>query len=130
MDFAVWGSACRLFGALFLSIRTTVNAFVVCGKQRDCNRFFNPSKWLSLSPAKLLGLSNRGSIGKGKLADLVVWTPYCRSLGKGNEFYQDLSIFDGKEMFGVIHKVYLRGVLAYDNGNYVKAGKRVERAKK
>ena len=88
------------------------------------------SKWLSLSPAKLLGLSNRGSIGKGKLADLVVWTPYCRSLGKGNEFYQDLSIFDGKEMFGVIHKVYLRGVLAYDNGNYVKAGKRVERAKK
>ena len=87
------------------------------------------SKWFSLSPAKVLNLTNRGSIGKGKLADLVIWTPYCRSLGKGNEFYQDLSLFDGKEMFGVIHKVYLRGVLAYDNGNYVKAGKRVERIK-
>ena len=85
------------------------------------------SKWLSLSPAKVLDLATRGSIGKGKLADLVVWTPYCRSVAKGNEFYEDLAIFDGKEVFGAVHKVYLRGQVAYDEGSYVKVGKRVAR---
>jgi dihydroorotase-like cyclic amidohydrolase len=32
-------------------------------------------KWLSLKPAKVLRIANRGSIEPGKYADLVAWKP-------------------------------------------------------
>ena len=85
------------------------------------------SKWLSLNPAKILGLADRGSIAKGKVADLIVWTPYCRNLAKASEHYAELNVFDGKELMGEIEKVYIRGNIAYDMGTFFKHGKVVKR---
>jgi len=79
------------------------------------------AKWLSLQPAKILGLSDRGSIEKSKLADLIVWSPYEKL-----EFECcDSNIFSGLQMYGEIKKVYLRGHTVYEKGNCFSFGKRV-----
>ena len=83
------------------------------------------SKWLSLTPAKVVGLSHRGSIAKGKFADLIVWNPYCRDIVSSCHEYQRLCTFNGVEMHGKIEKVYLRGKLAFDNGQFYPNGKRI-----
>ena len=83
------------------------------------------SKWLSLIPAKIIGLTHRGSIAKGKFADLIVWNPYCKSVARVCEDYQRLCTFNGLEMHGRIEKVFLRGRLAFDNGEFYPIGKRV-----
>ena len=85
------------------------------------------SKWLSQGPAKLLGLKDRGCIAKGKSADLIIWNPYCKNLANTREEYNKLSPFNNLELFGQIHKVYLRGKLAYDNGEFFMHGKKVEK---
>lgn len=83
------------------------------------------SKWFSLHPAKILGLTNRGSISKGKYADLIVWNPYCRAEAEVCPEYQQVCPFVGKELFGRIEKVYVRGNLAYDSGKFNSCGMRV-----
>jgi hypothetical protein len=120
------GGLCSL-GFTLQSVWSTINIPISKSEQLE-HYLVRLSKWFSVSPAKILGLSKRGSISKGKFADLVVWTPYCRTVAKGPEYYKEMSIFDGKELFGVIHKVYLRGNLAFDNGEFLKAGRR-ERGK-
>lgn len=85
-------------------------------------------KWFSMVPAKVIGMHQRGSIAKGKLADLVVWSPYCKERVNVCKEYQELSTFNGIEMHGKIEKVYVRGKLAFDNGEFHPVGKRVAKA--
>lgn len=88
------------------------------------------SKWLSYAPAKLLGVeSQRGSICKGKLADLVVWNPYeISSSGFSHSTFGDTSPFAGMQLAGRIERVYVRGKLAYGVGQFKAVGKRLSRA--
>lgn len=82
------------------------------------------AEWLSLNPAKVLGISSqRGSIEKGKSADFVVWQP--------DEFapspqakYPELTPYQNKTLYGRIVYVYLRGLLAYDQGASFLVGKK------
>ena len=87
------------------------------------------SKWLSLHPAKLLGVSHiRGSIDRGKSADLVVWQPMesevvrnVYSLHSGNCPYVE------QQLYGKIYKVYLRGVVVFEKGTILAKGRRLYR---
>ena len=72
--------------------------------------------WMSLEPAKILGIEGRrGSIEKGKFADLMVWDPKERfTLGK-EYVYHITSPFAGEKLMGDVKAVYIRGVLAFDS---------------
>jgi len=80
--------------------------------------------WLSLNPARVLGISSqRGSIERGKSADFVVWQP--------DEFasfpqakYPELTPYQNKTLYGRIACVYIRGLLAYDQGASFSVGKK------
>ena len=73
------------------------------------------AKWLCVYPAKIMNMEHvRGSIAKGKMADIVVWEPYARySLG-GAFKYAKTSPFMQQELMGKIHRVYVRGNIAFD----------------
>ena len=83
------------------------------------------SKWLSLNPAKVIGVSSkRGSIEKGKFADLVVWKPHSSFTLREEYFrYPQLNPYIGKQLYGEIHRVYVRGSVAYENGTSYPVGK-------
>lgn len=81
------------------------------------------SKWMSLYPAKLLGVAqNRGSIEKGKWADLVIWQPFEKSTTEGRPKYPQTCPYSGKELYGHVHTVYVRGQLAYQDGQAFPVG--------
>ena len=78
-------------------------------------------KWLSMHPSQILNIYHkRGSISKGKLADLIVWAPRERVRLHQEYSYSETSPFMDHDMLGKIYSVYLRGKLAY-NGNNVEA---------
>ena len=87
------------------------------------------AKWLSWTPAKLIGVANlRGSIEKGKYADIVIWSPF----GKGRTVTcgpaASLSPYLDAQLDGTIHRVYLRGKIAYNEGSFTAVGKKVPRS--
>lgn len=81
------------------------------------------AKWMSLNPARLLGISHiKGSVAKGKLADLVVWYPYQECATSENSPYR------GKTLNGRIAAVYIRGKKAYEEGVVFATGRVVPRS--
>ena len=86
------------------------------------------AKWLSLNPAKVLGIaSKRGSIEPGKLADFVIWQP--DELSHQPEVkYPDLNPYLKKTLYGRIEHVYVRGQLAYSQGQTFPVGRKCQKA--
>ena len=81
------------------------------------------AKWMSLSPAKVLGLtSQRGAIERGKYADLVVWSPYKKFTCKSTSNFSDTCVFEGKEVMGKVYTVIVRGKNTYDQGKFYPNG--------
>lgn len=81
------------------------------------------AKWMSLNPARLIGTSHvRGSIEKGKLADLVIWYPHEAFLAPEDSPYR------GKRLYGRVKEVYLRGQKAYSEGALQAVGRTVTRS--
>jgi hypothetical protein len=70
--------------------------------------------WTSITPAAILGLSSlKGSLTAGKHADLVVWNPFERSEVMIQN--PETCAFKGEQMWGRVHRTYLRGHLVYCN---------------
>lgn len=110
------------------SVWTTLNGPVSSFSQLE-HYIMRLAKWMSLYPAEILNISNvRGSIYKGKFADLVVWNPFEKHL-VSEEFspFPETSPFLGTELHGKVHCVYLRGKLAYGKGNFKAKGRLVYR---
>ncbi|CAG9310394.1 unnamed protein product [Blepharisma stoltei] len=85
-------------------------------------------KWLSLHPARFLRLPNRGSIEKGKAADLIIWKPYERTqISAANSMRPEMCLFFDEILKGKIYHVYIRGCLAYSNNQYYPVGKKISR---
>ena len=106
------------------AIWTTLNLQVTPRKRLE-EYLVRMSKWLSTQPAKIIGFDNRGSIAKGKLADLIVWDPYCKNSARPIDEYEDVSPYTGLELYGKIHCVFLQGHLAYNNGVFSENGNRM-----
>lgn len=81
------------------------------------------SKWFSLNPAKIIGIDkHRGSIEKHKLADLIIWDPY-----EVSENFPiscpETAVFKDLRLSGRISRVYVRGSLVFDEGDFLPLGK-------
>ena len=76
---------------------------------------------LSFNPAKISHLINeKGSIEKGKDADIVIWNPFNISKYKKNEIplnYPENYLFLEKKFYGVVKKTILRGKIVFDSDN-------------
>lgn len=87
------------------------------------------AKWLSQAPAKLIGAEARGSIEKGKYADIIVWSPFKKGRILQCGPTPSLSPYADATLDGTIHRVYLRGKIAFNEGSFTPVGKRVAREK-
>lgn len=87
------------------------------------------AKWMSLHPAEILNISaTRGSISKGKYADIVVWNPFELGIVEiEHSSFPQVSPFIGMELYGKIHQVYLRGNLAFTQGKFKARGRVLQR---
>ena len=74
---------------------------------------------MCVAPAKFLGVANRkGSLASGMDADICIWDPdQTFVVNKNGHRLQSKylgSIYDGKEMKGVVKQTYLRGHCVFD----------------
>jgi allantoinase len=102
------------------SLQVTLPATWTGAKERG-NSVVDVVRWMSEQPAKLAGLSRKGSIARGKDADLVAFDPEARfvvdqeTLAHRNK----ISPYHGRELFGVVRATWLRGQLVYRRGDDV-----------
>ena len=100
-------------GATLPAVWSKLNVPDLQSREHYAVRLF---KWMSLNPAKFLRLQNKGRIEAGMQADLVVWAPYERFVFHSESLYARMSPYEGMDLCGKVHKVYVRGRLAYDEG--------------
>lgn len=75
------------------------------------------ARWLSGSPARLLGLGgSQGAIVKGREANLMVWEPdeSFTVSDKLNHHRHKTTPYAGRELYGKVQATYLRGIRIYD----------------
>jgi dihydroorotase-like cyclic amidohydrolase len=81
------------------------------------------AKWTAGNPAALMGIAEeRGSIAVGKWGDLVIWEPETLVKVEARGKFPDLSPYQGAKLRGKVVKVFVRGELAFDNGNFYPVG--------
>ena len=109
-DFSkAWGGIAGL--QLTLPVTWTV------GGQRDWS-FEMLAERLSSRPADLFGLTRKGKIETGFLADLVVWDPDSSFVVAGNELFHrhDVTPYEGRRLSGKVDRTYVGGKLVFDSG--------------
>jgi len=103
---------------------------IPCASEADMEHYLvRLAKWMSMQPAKLLGVSeSRGNIAEGKYADFVIWDPYSRAIASGsNGQFPEVFPYTGQVFYGVIHKVMVKGQVAYESGKAKALGSFVAR---
>ncbi|MGZ6372902.1 MAG: amidohydrolase family protein, partial [Candidatus Limnocylindria bacterium] len=88
---------------------------------------------LATTPARLFGLATKGAIEVGRDADLVLFDPQASRTIRQSELHHstDFTPYEGREVRGAVHSVFLRGAPVMRNGAFVGtrgAGRFVERA--
>lgn len=75
----------------------------------------------STNVAKIFGCENKGAIAIGKDADIVIYDPNKDFTISVNNMHSDYdhTIWEGKSLHGYPVQTYLRGILMYDNGDFV-----------
>ncbi|MHC4829633.1 MAG: allantoinase AllB [Planctomycetota bacterium] len=79
------------------------------------------ARWLSVNPARLVGLDRRkGSVAPGFDADLVVWAPDRAFVVDPDALHHRHKVtpYAGRELRGVTLQTYLRGALIHDQGTF------------
>lgn len=78
------------------------------------------AKWTAKTPAEILKISNRGSIEKGCLADLIIWNPFQERTSPLPS--QAQCPYNEARLLGHISKVFVRGKVAFSDGNLYPVG--------
>lgn len=75
----------------------------------------------STNVAKIFGCDNKGAIAVGKDADIVIYDKEKDFTVSVNNMHSDYdhTIWEGKELHGYPVQTYVRGMLVYDDGEYV-----------
>ena len=124
---ALPGISC--LGSGMQAVWTTLRAPTVQTHSSD-SYIMRLARWTASSPAALLGLeSERGSIAVGKWADLVVWNPEETLTRRAQGRFPEMSPYHGMQWRGHIRQVYVRGTLAYEDGECYPVGQTHARTK-
>ncbi len=79
-------------------------------------------KLISENPAKIFGLTNKGSIEVGKDADLIMLDPdkpYNFNIRELHTMsWEVCSFMEGMELYGKVNKTWVRGRLVHDQGSF------------
>ncbi|MGE3725940.1 MAG: amidohydrolase family protein [Candidatus Sericytochromatia bacterium] len=75
---------------------------------------------LSTNPARIFGLSRKGSIAVGKDADLVVFNPLMKKTMSSSHLHSesDFCLYEGLELQGYPEMTFSRGQIVCDNGKF------------
>ncbi len=78
----------------------------------------NLIKWMAEGPAALAGLPRKGTLAVGFDADMVVWNPDRHFMLTPDivKHRHRVTPYVGKRLDGVVEKTFLRGELAYEEG--------------
>lgn len=90
------------------------------GVMKNRISIFDFIRLMSINPARVYGLSDqKGSIGIGKDADIVIIDPNKKSKIDGNKqhSFAGWSLYEGYELEGKITHSFLRGELIYDGND-------------
>jgi dihydropyrimidinase len=76
---------------------------------------------LCANPARIFGMPNKGTLDPGTDADVVVFDPDVTETitPDDNESMSDYSVYEGREVTGVVEKTFVRGELVADEGEIV-----------
>ncbi|WP_264555005.1 dihydroorotase [Halocatena marina] len=76
---------------------------------------------MSTAPAKIFGLTGKGTLAPGTDADIVVFDPdkTMRISGDEGASKADFSIYDGREVTGAVQQTYVRGTCVVEDGELV-----------
>ncbi len=80
------------------------------------------AEWMCAGPARLVGLfGKKGVLRAGADADIVVWNPEASSVVAENHILHrhKRTPYEGRTLFGVVEKTFLRGAVVYGNGAVV-----------
>lgn len=83
--------------------------------------FTRLADWLSLNPARLVGLDDRkGQLAAGYDADLCIWNHEedWTVVGADLQHRHKLTPYEGQRLRGRVKRTYLRGRLVYENGHF------------
>ena len=113
------GNCLRAWGGI-ASIQLALPA-VWTGAPAHAATISDIARWMSERPAQIAGLASRkGSIARGRDADLVMWEPEegftvdARTL----QHRHKLTPYDGMRLRGVVQETWLRGERIYDRGDF------------
>lgn len=113
------GNFMRAWGGI-ASLQFTLPVMWSAARVRGCS-LLDLSEWLCRRPAALVGLQNRkGVIAAGYDADFVVWNPEVSFTLDASMIHHrhKLTPYEGRELFGVVEKTFLRGEKVYDSGGH------------
>ena len=87
------------------------------------------ARWLSAEPARLAGLSRKGSIEVGFDADLVVFDPDAETVVRGTDLHQrhPITPYQGMTLRGGVVETILRGDVVYDGRPHRGYGRMLKR---
>lgn len=97
----------------------------------------SPERWVETcctNAAKVFGLPGKGAIAVGADADIVLWDPNASGVisARTHKSRSDYNVYEGYKIRGKASMTFLRGELAYDNGEVLSApgsGRYIKRGK-
>ena len=77
-------------------------------------------RWMSKNPADVIQV-NRGSIQVGRIADIAIWDPFTsEQVSFSHTKYPTTCPYMGRELYGIMKRVFVAGTLVYDHGRFSK----------
>ncbi len=101
-----------------VGLETSAALTYTCLVQTGCLSMMGMAEKMSANPARILGLTDRGSVSEGRLADLTLFDPSPTYVIDKNTFVSKgkNTPFDGREVTGEVAMTIVGGQVVYQKG--------------